>query len=149
MCNFCLFRFILTIFLRQRHLWISQIKSKLSGPFGDELIAGSYLQRFCLFLFFLALFYKNYFTKINLNFLFLMTFILLFFSIVIAGNRMSVVLFMLLFIFLFLLEKNLRKFLIILIPFIFILYFAFYNFFPYIEYLTNQFLSILIKLFFL
>ncbi len=113
---------------------------KLSGPFGDELIAGSYLQRFCLFLFFLALFYKNYFTKINLNFLFLMTFILLFFSIVIAGNRMSVVLFMLLFIFLFLLEKNLRKFLIILIPFIFILYFAFYNFFPYIEFLTNQFL---------
>lgn len=114
---------------------------KLSGPFGDELIAGSYLQRFCLFLFFLALFYKNYFTKINLNFLFLMTFILLFFSIVIAGNRMSVVLFMLLFIFLFLLEKNLRKFLIILIPFIFILYFAFYNFFPYIEFLTNQFLK--------
>ena len=47
---------------------------------------------------------------------------------------------MLLFIFLFLLEKNLRKFLIILIPFIFILFFAFYNFFPYIEFLTNQFL---------
>ena len=88
---------------------------KVSGPFGDELIAGSYLQRFCLFLFFLVPFYKDYFTKINLNFLLLLVFVLLFFSIVISGNRMSVILFVLLFVFLFLLEKNLRKFLIILI----------------------------------
>ena len=115
---------------------------KLSGPFGDELIAGSYLQRFCLFLFFLVPFYKDYFTKKNLNFLLLLVFILLFFSIVIAGNRMSVVLFMLLFIFLFLLQKNLRKFLIILIPFIFILFFALYNFYPYIKFITNQFLTL-------
>ena len=32
---------------------------KLSGPFGDEQIAGSYLQRFCLFLFFLFPLLKN------------------------------------------------------------------------------------------
>tara|TARA_B100000035_G_scaffold302643_1_gene300452 strand:- start:1927 stop:3225 length:1299 start_codon:yes stop_codon:yes gene_type:complete len=113
---------------------------KVSGPFGDELIAGSYLQRFCLFLFFLVPFYKDYFTKINLNFLLLLVFVLLFFSIVISGNRMSVILFVLLFVFLFLLEKNLRKFLIILISFIFILFLTLYNFFPYIEFLTSNFL---------
>ena len=113
---------------------------KVSGPFGDELIAGSYLQRFCLFLFFLVPFYKDYFTKINLNFLLLLIFILLFFSIVIAGNRMSMILFMLLFVFLFLLEKNLRKFIIIIITLIFILFLTLYNFFPYIEFLTDNFL---------
>ena len=33
---------------------------KLSGPFGDELVAGGYIQRFSLFSFFLVpLFLKN------------------------------------------------------------------------------------------
>ena len=30
---------------------------KLGGPFGDELIAGGYIQRFCLFSFFLYQFF--------------------------------------------------------------------------------------------
>ena len=102
-----------------------RLHHKHSGPFGDELIAGSYLQRFCLFLFFLVPFYKNYFTKKNLIFLLLLLFILLFFSVVIAGNRMSVILFIMLFIFLFLIEKDLRKFLIILFP-LFLFFFYFY-----------------------
>ncbi len=133
---------ILQFFSGENIFGLPKSDFKVSGPFGDELIAGSYLQRFCLFLFFLVPFYKDYFSKINLNLFLILVFVILFFSIVIAGNRMSVVLFMLLFIFLFLLEKNLRKFLAILVPFIFILFLTLYNFFPFIEFLANQFFKL-------
>jgi O-antigen ligase len=121
---------------------------KLSGPFGDELIAGSYLQRFCLFLFFLVPFYKHYFIKKNLIFILLLLFMLIFFSIVISGNRMPVVLFIILFMFLFLVEKNLRKFLILLVPFLLILFLAFYNFFPFVKQITDHFLRLSFEIFF-
>ena len=124
----------------------SQLKH--SGPFGDELIAGSYLQRFCLFLFFLFPFFKNYFNKKNLIFFLLLLFSLLFFSVVIAGNRMSVVLFIMLFIFLFLIEKDLRKFLIITIPFVFIFFLFLYNFSPYVKDITNHFLTLSFQIIF-
>ena len=121
---------------------------KLSGPFGDELIAGSYLQRFCLFLFFLIPFYKNLFSKRNLILILLLLFILMFFSIVIAGNRMSVILFIMLFVFLFLNEKQLRKFVIILVPLILILFFTLYKFYPNIKEMTDHFLTLSLEIIF-
>lgn len=121
---------------------------KLSGPFGDELIAGSYLQRFCLFLFFLIPFYKNLFSKRNLILILLLLFILIFFSVVIAGNRMSVILLMMLFVFLFLNEKQLRKFVIILVPLILILFFTLYKFYPDIKEMTDHFLTLSLEIIF-
>lgn len=95
---------------------------KNSGPFGDELIAGSYLQRFSIFCFiFIVTFLK---TK-NKKFLFIFLiflFILVFSSMLIAGNRMPTILFLLLFGMLFSFKKNLRKFLIILTVFVTIIF---------------------------
>lgn len=83
---------------------------KLAGPFGDEPIAGSYLQRFSVFLIFLIVIYfpnLSFKTKLLLSLFF---FALFFFSIVLAGNRMPMIIFFLFWVFLFLFEKNLRKF---------------------------------------
>ena len=115
---------------------------KLSGPFGDELIAGSYLQRFSLFLFFFTYFYKNFSNKINLYLILFFLFALVFFSVIIAGNRMSTILFVMMFVILFLVEKKLRKFIVILIPLIFLVFFSLYNLYPYIQDTTNHFIKI-------
>jgi O-antigen ligase len=83
-----------------------------TGPFGDEAIAGSYLQRFSLFsLFLLSLFFKNN-NKTKLNFLLLIILLLTFFSIVISGNRMPLILFIFSIFLIILFERNLRKYLI-------------------------------------
>tara|TARA_B100000575_G_scaffold285586_1_gene281071 strand:+ start:595 stop:1881 length:1287 start_codon:yes stop_codon:yes gene_type:complete len=115
---------------------------KLSGPFGDELIAGSYLQRFSLFLFFFTYFYKKFSNKINLYSILFFLFALVFFSVIIAGNRMSTILFVMMFVILFLVEKKLRKFIVILIPLIFLVFFSLYNLYPYIQDTTNHFIKI-------
>ncbi len=83
---------------------------KLAGPFGDEQIAGSYLQRFSVFSFFLIIiYYPNLSFKTKLT-LFLFLILLFFYSIFLAGNRMPIIVFMLFWIFLFFLEKRLRNF---------------------------------------
>ena len=57
--------------------YVSPETRRLSGPFGDELIAGSYLQRFSLFaLFLLPIFFKNK-SKTYLYLLSLLTFVLI------------------------------------------------------------------------
>ncbi len=88
---------------------------KLSGIFGDEQIAGSFLQRFGIFSFFLipVIFYNKEKKYILLTLSFL--FILIFFSMIIAGNRMPIILFLLMFVFLFLIEKKLRKYSILFV----------------------------------
>jgi O-antigen ligase len=68
---------------------------KLSGPFGDELIAGSYLQRFSLFLFaFIIIFIQNQKKKFK-NLILILSILLIFAAIIIAGNRMPAILFIL------------------------------------------------------
>ena len=67
---------------------------KLGGPFGDELIAGGYIQRFCLFSFsFLPIFY-NYKSKKILIIFFSLLFIIFFSAITFSGNRMHLILFL-------------------------------------------------------
>ena len=68
---------------------------KLSGPFGDELIAGGFIQRFSLFAFFL---FPIYFTKKN-NFkinkyLIPILFIIFFIALILSGNRMPAIMFL-------------------------------------------------------
>ena len=88
---------------------------KLSGPFGDELIAGGYLLRFSIFsLFLLPLFYK----KISDRFLYLIipllicTFIA---GIILSGNRMPLIMYIFTLLLIIIFQKQTRKYLIIFI----------------------------------
>ena len=94
---------------------------KLSGPFGDELIAGGYIQRFCIFSFFvLPLFFQNMskYTK----FLIPILFIIFFVAIILSGNRMPMLLFIFSVVLILIFNKQTRKF---LIPFVLIFAFLF------------------------
>ena len=84
---------------------------KLGGPFGDELIAGSYIQRFSLFAFFLLPVYFNH-PKINKfnKFLLPLLFILFSITLILAGNRMHLLLFLFIFVLIFIFQKEVRKF---------------------------------------
>jgi O-antigen ligase len=101
---------------------------KLSGPFGDELIAGGYLQRFSIFSFFiLPLFFKDkskHITTYATIFLFLIVFI----AIIISGNRMPLLSFLLLISLILIFHKQTRK---IIFPFVVIfilIFYVMYNF---------------------
>ena len=91
------------------------VPRRLSGPFGDELIAGSFLQRFALF----ALFFIPIFGKFNKqNSTALLTFFLfslIVVSMMLAGNRVPLTFFFLSVFFILLMEKKLRKFLMVFV----------------------------------
>ncbi len=100
---------------------------KLSGPFGDELIAGSYIQRFFLFSFFIIpLFYnsKEKYLKIFISFLLLVFTIGLIFS----GNRMPFILFLFIIFLFFIFQHQFRKFLIVTFLFASLIFTILYNF---------------------
>ena len=84
---------------------------KLGGPFGTELIAGSYIQRFSFFAFFLLPLYFNH-SKLNKfnKFIIPLLFILFSISLILAGNRIPLMLFLLVFILIFVFQKEVRKF---------------------------------------
>ncbi len=84
---------------------------KLSGPFHEELIAGSYIQRFSLFLLFLfPIFYKIK-NRIILPSICLFLFSLIFVSIIMSGNRVPFVLFLITIFLIVITEKQLKKYL--------------------------------------
>ena len=87
-----------------------RIDHKLSGPFGDEQIAGGYLQRFSFFLFFLFFVLDKKIEKKIFYFLLISLFLLISFAVLISGNRMPFVMYLLSWFFLFLLEKRIRKY---------------------------------------
>ena len=100
---------------------------KLSGPFGDELIAGGYLQRFSIFSFFLLPFFFKINNKNVTAFFFTALFVIFTFAIIISGNRMPLVLFISAMILMFIFEKKTRKY---FFPFFFlisILFISLYN----------------------
>ena len=113
----------------------------LSGPFGDEYIAGSYLQRYSIFIFFLIPFIFKDRNKKYLLLVLSIFFILVFFSMLVAGNRMPIILFVLMFVFLFLIEKKLRKYSLIFIFFSTILFIFFFNISFQVEDYTRHFLD--------
>ena len=113
---------------------------KLSGPFGSEQIAGSYLQRFSIFLFFLAPFFVNFKNK-NYSILVLsFIFFLIFFSMIIAGNRIPLILFIIMFLVLFLMEKKLRKFSFLFTALTIIIFLIVYKMSPLVQDYTQYFL---------
>ncbi len=88
--------------------------NKFSGPFGDELIAGTYLQKFG----FLAFFFIPLFLKVEnkkLIYLYLIAlFLLILFSLIITGNRMPFILFIFIMLTVFIFEKKTRKYFLLL-----------------------------------
>ena len=90
---------------------------RLAGPFGDEQIAGGFIQRFFIFIPFSLFFFKNKNWKIQIIFLFVLSICIL--GIMIAGNRMPIILFILSLVMTFVYQKSLRKTLILL-PFVII-----------------------------
>jgi len=86
------------------------IKNNLAGPFGDELIAGGYIQRFSIFSFFLIpLFYQQNFMR-YLNYLIPILFIIFFITIILSGNRMPLLLFLFSTYLIIIFNKQTRKF---------------------------------------
>ena len=85
---------------------------RLSGPFGDELIAGSYLQKFAFFIFFTLSFLEIKKDKKKFYFLSILLLLLIIFSLIIAGNRIPFVMFLLMMISFFIFEKETRKYLL-------------------------------------
>ncbi len=88
---------------------------KMSGPFGDELIAGGYLQRFSIFSFFLFPLFFEKLSKPKLIFITLFIFLITFTGIILSGNRMPLLLFCFLITLICLFEKYTRKFFITLV----------------------------------
>ncbi len=101
---------------------------KLSGPFGDEMIAGGYIQRFSIFTFFtIPLFYKNFSANI-LKVMIPVLLVIIFLALILSGNRMPLLLFILLVILVVIFHRQTSKY---LIPFIFtfsILFLLVFNF---------------------
>ena len=65
----------------------------LGGPFGDELIAGSFIQRFSLFTFFILPFYFYKQSKTISKYVIPFLFLIFLFGIILSGNRMPMLLF--------------------------------------------------------
>ena len=86
---------------------------RLSGLFGDEAIAGGYLQKFSLFLIFLFPFLNINKIRKNFTFYFIITLIFSFTCIVLTNNRMPLILFCLSFLFFGIIEKRIRKLMLI------------------------------------
>ena len=112
---------------------------KLSGPFGDELIAGGFIQRFSLFAFFLVpLFFKNSIPNKFYKYLIATLFIIFFTSLIMTGNRMPTIIFLLSIILILIFQKQTRKY---LFPFLIIFSFTFTLLFKYNESIKLNFIS--------
>ena len=86
---------------------------RLSGPFGDELIAGGFIQRFSLFAFFLLPIFFNKKDNYTKNkFLIPILFIIFLISLLLSGNRMPTLMFLFSIILIIIFQKQTRKFLI-------------------------------------
>ncbi len=100
---------------------------KLGGPFGDELIAGGYIQRFSIFSFFiLPLFYSKYSVKYS-SFFVPILFIIFLVGIILSGNRMPLLLFIFTLFLMLIFQKQLRKYLLSTILMLSIIFFSIYN----------------------
>ena len=91
---------------------------KLSGPFGDELISGGFIQRFSIFTFFIIPLFFSSVPKNFLKILIPILFIIFFIGVVLSGNRMPAILFIFSIFLIVIFNNQTRKF---FIPFVIIL----------------------------
>ena len=99
---------------------------KLSGPFGSELIAGGFIQRFYLFIFFLSFFINLK----SLNYKYFISIILISvftFAIILSGNRMSFLMYVFSFFLILILNKKFKKYILIFLTAIIFIFVILYN----------------------
>ena len=85
---------------------------RLPGPFGDELIAGSFIQRFFIFIPFLILIFYKIKNKTHFNICFILILTISIFGLILAGNRIPLILFIFLLTMMLFYISELRKILI-------------------------------------
>jgi O-antigen ligase len=131
-CSLCVlfvcFDLIFQLYFGKDIFGLEPAVRRMTGPFGDEAIAGSYLQRFSFFLFFLLPAFLNIENKKIFNLLLATSVILILFSIIIAGNRMPFLLFLLIMMMIFVFEKSVKKYLISFFITFLIIFTISYNF---------------------
>ena len=103
------------------------IGRRLSGPFGDELIAGGYLQRFSIFSFFLIPLFLNRFSNKYLKYLIPIFFVIFISALMLSGNRMPFILFVFTISLIVVFQKQARKYLISFIIIFSFLFISVYN----------------------
>ena len=106
---------------------------RFAGPFGDELIAGSYLQRFAFFTFFSLSLFKITKNKMTFRFLSILLLFLIIFSLIIAGNRIPFVMFLIMMTIFFIVEKETRKYFLYFFVGTSLIFLTVYNFNPSIK----------------
>ena len=109
-----------------------------SSFFGEELIAGGYIQKFSLFIFFLPFFLnqkQNYKQVLTKFFLFLIIFV----SIILSGNRMPLLLYIFSIIIFFILNKDQKKKTLSLLGIIIVIIFLSYKSNSSIKYNLSNF----------
>lgn len=99
-----------------------------SGPFGNEYIAGGYLQRFSLFTFFLIPIFFHIRFKKTINFILPLLFLIFFIAITISGNRMPLILFLFSVLLVVIFQEHTRKYLLTFLITFSILFGLIYNF---------------------
>ena len=104
------------------------IGNKLGGPFGDELIAGGYIQRFSIFSFFIVpLFYSKKFSN-YLKYLIPILFIIFLIGIILSGNRMPLILFVFSIFLITIFQKQTRKYFVSFSVIFILIFFLIFNF---------------------
>ena len=98
-----------------------------SGPFGDEFIAGGYMQRFSIFSFFILPFFFKERSKKYLYFLIPILFFIFLMAIIISGNRMPVILYIFCLSLVVIFQKQTRKFFFPLLISFIVIFFIIFN----------------------
>lgn len=109
---------------------------KLSGPFGEELIAGSYIQRFSLFSFFLIPLFFSRVSRYKTIFITIFLFIIIFSGIILSGNRMPLLIFLMSVMLILIFQKETRR---LSVPLIIISFLTFSIFLKTNERVSNNF----------
>ena len=101
---------------------------RLSGPFGDEKIAGSFIQRFFIFLPYSILLFSKINNKVFLNLLSILLSMIVIFGAFFAGNRVPLIMLIISFFLLCLFEIKIRKnFILVFIIFLIGLSFLYFE----------------------
>ena len=116
---------------------------KLGGPFGDELIAGGYIQRFSIFSFFtISLFFSQNLKK-YLKLIVPILLIIFITGIILSGNRMPLILFLFSLMLISIFHKQVRKYFLL---FVFLFSIIFTVSIKFNEQVSNNFKSFVFQI---
>ena len=101
---------------------------KLGGPFGDEYIAGVFIQRFSILSFFILPIFYSKLSKRYSKFLIPCLFIIFLLGIILSGNRMPLILFLFATFLIIIFDKRTRKYILTFIAIFSLIFFLFFKF---------------------